>query len=113
VKRFHRDGLILLLETILLKFREAIVHPGEMVGVVAGQSVGAPTTQLTLNSVTHETEIVVRDEIGDITKHKIGEFIENSIKQSSKCDYKLEQDTTRFRRDMYWGSFINDSSSYT
>ena len=49
-KRFHKDGLILLLETILLKFREAIVHPGEMVGVVAGQSVGAPTTQLTLNT---------------------------------------------------------------
>ena len=50
VKRFHKDGLVLLLETILLKFREAIVHPGEMVGVVAGQSVGAPTTQLTLNT---------------------------------------------------------------
>lgn len=50
-----------VLETILLKFRETIVHPCEMVGVVAGQSVGAPTTQLTLNSVTYETEIVVRD----------------------------------------------------
>ena len=50
VKRFHRNALILLLEHILLKFKEAIVHPGEMVGVVAGQSVGAPTTQLTLNT---------------------------------------------------------------
>ena len=50
VRRFHRTALILLLETILLKFKEAIVHPGEMVGVVAGQSVGAPTTQLTLNT---------------------------------------------------------------
>jgi DNA-directed RNA polymerase beta' subunit len=49
-RRFHRAGLILLLEMILLKFKEAIVHPGEMVGVVAGQSVGAPTTQLTLNT---------------------------------------------------------------
>ena len=50
LKRFHRKGLILLLETILLKFKEAIVHPGEMVGVIAGQSVGEPTTQLTLNT---------------------------------------------------------------
>jgi DNA-directed RNA polymerase II subunit RPB1 len=49
-RRFHRSGLILLLEMILLKFKEAMVHPGEMVGVVAGQSVGAPTTQLTLNT---------------------------------------------------------------
>ena len=50
VKRFHRKALILLLETIVLKYKQAIVHPGEMVGVIAGQSVGEPTTQLTLNT---------------------------------------------------------------
>jgi len=49
-KRFHRKALILLLETILLKYKQAIVHPGEMVGVIAGQSIGEPTTQLTLNT---------------------------------------------------------------
>ena len=49
-KRFHRKALIVLLETITLKHREAIVHPGEMVGVIAGQSIGEPTTQLTLNT---------------------------------------------------------------
>lgn len=50
VKRFHRKALVLLLETVLLKYKQAIVHPGEMVGVIAGQSVGEPTTQLTLNT---------------------------------------------------------------
>lgn len=49
-KRFHRKGLQLLLETILLRYKQAIVHPGEMVGVVAAQSIGEPTTQLTLNT---------------------------------------------------------------
>ena len=49
-KRFHRKALQVLLDTILLKHREAIVHPGEMVGVIAGQSIGEPTTQLTLNT---------------------------------------------------------------
>ena len=92
LKRFHRDGLILLLEMILLKFREAIVHPGEMVGVVAGQSVGAPTTQLTLNSVTYETEIVVRDKSGKIFKIEIGKFIEDEIRKSSRVD--IDKDTT-------------------
>ena len=92
LKRFHRDGLILLLEMILLKFREAIVHPGEMVGVVAGQSVGAPTTQLTLNSVTYETEIVVRDKSGNIFKIEIGKFIEDEITKSSRVD--IDKDTT-------------------
>ena len=49
-KRFHRKALTVLLDTILLKHREAIIHPGEMVGVIAGQSIGEPTTQLTLNT---------------------------------------------------------------
>jgi DNA-directed RNA polymerase II subunit RPB1 len=49
-KRYHRSALQLLLETILLKYKQAIVHPGEMVGVIAGQSIGEPTTQLTLNT---------------------------------------------------------------
>ena len=49
-KRFHRKALEYLLETIVLKYKQAIVHPGEMVGVIAGQSIGEPTTQLTLNT---------------------------------------------------------------
>ena len=50
VKRFHQKALLILLETIVLKYKQAIVHPGEMVGVIAGQSIGEPTTQLTLNT---------------------------------------------------------------
>ena len=49
-KRFHRKALMVVLETIELKYKQAIVHPGEMVGVIAGQSIGEPTTQLTLNT---------------------------------------------------------------
>ena len=40
----------MLLEAIVLRYKQAIVHPGEMVGVIAGQSIGEPTTQLTLNT---------------------------------------------------------------
>jgi DNA-directed RNA polymerase beta' subunit len=47
-KRFHRAALTLLLETVVLKYKQAIVHPGEMVGVIAGQSLGEPTTQLSV-----------------------------------------------------------------
>jgi len=49
-KRFNRKSLTMLLETIELKYKQSIVHPGEMVGVIAGQSIGEPTTQLTLNT---------------------------------------------------------------
>jgi DNA-directed RNA polymerase II subunit RPB1 len=49
-KRYHKKALITLLETVVLKYKQSIVHPGEMVGVIAGQSIGEPTTQLTLNT---------------------------------------------------------------
>ena len=50
VKRFNRSSLTLLLETIALMYKRAIVAPGEMVGMIAAQSIGEPTTQMTLNT---------------------------------------------------------------
>jgi DNA-directed RNA polymerase II subunit RPB1 len=49
-KRFHRKALVALLDKISFKHKASLVHPGEMVGVIAGQSIGEPTTQLTLNT---------------------------------------------------------------
>jgi DNA-directed RNA polymerase II subunit RPB1 len=49
-RRFNRHGVQLLLEKILLKWKQSMIAPGEMVGVIAGQSIGEPTTQMTLNS---------------------------------------------------------------
>ena len=93
-KRFHRKALTLLLETVILKYKQAIVHPGEMVGVIAGQSLGEPTTQLTLNSVTYETEILVRNAQGQILKVQIGDFTERGIQTATKIDYMQDKDTT-------------------
>jgi DNA-directed RNA polymerase II subunit RPB1 len=50
IKRFNRKALIILLETISTNYQKAIVHPGEMVGMIAAQSIGEPTTQMTLNT---------------------------------------------------------------
>ena len=93
-KRFHRKGLTLMLENILLKYKQSIVHPGEMVGVIAGQSIGEPTTQLTLNSVTYETEILVRNAKKEIKRVQIGDFTKWGIETSKKIDYMNDKDTT-------------------
>jgi len=37
-------------DEIKLRFDQALVHPGEMVGVIAAQSIGEPATQMTLNT---------------------------------------------------------------
>ena len=49
-KRFNKKSLICLLDTILLTYKKSIVAPGEMVGMIAAQSIGEPTTQMTLNT---------------------------------------------------------------
>jgi len=48
--RFNKKALAILFETIILNYKQSIVHPGEMVGVIAAQSIGEPTTQMTLNT---------------------------------------------------------------
>jgi len=50
VKRFNKNAIILLLDSILLSYKKAIVAPGEMVGMIAGQSIGEVSTQMTLNT---------------------------------------------------------------
>jgi len=50
VKRFNKVALTVLLENIAVNYKRAIVAPGEMVGMVAAQSIGEPTTQMTLNT---------------------------------------------------------------
>jgi DNA-directed RNA polymerase II subunit RPB1 len=50
VKRYNKAALTLLLDTITLQYKRAIVAPGEMVGMIAGQSIGEVSTQMTLNT---------------------------------------------------------------
>ena len=50
IKRFNKNSLILLLDTIVINYKRAIVTPGEMVGMIAGQSIGEVSTQMTLNT---------------------------------------------------------------
>ena len=45
-----KKGFDAVVEEIRRHFKEAIAPPGEMVGVIAAQSIGEPATQLTLNT---------------------------------------------------------------
>jgi len=50
IKRFNKAALTLLLDTIIIDYKRAVVAPGEMVGMIAGQSIGEVSTQMTLNT---------------------------------------------------------------
>jgi DNA-directed RNA polymerase II subunit RPB1 len=49
-KRFNKKALQVLLDAIVFQYKKSIVAPGEMVGMIAAQSIGEPTTQMTLNT---------------------------------------------------------------
>jgi len=50
VRHLNHESIVYLLKTIEMQYNKAIVSPGEMVGIVAAQSIGEPTTQMTLNT---------------------------------------------------------------
>jgi DNA-directed RNA polymerase II subunit RPB1 len=50
VHRMTKDAFEYFVEIFKQKYYEALVNPSEMVGVVAAQSIGEPSTQLTLNT---------------------------------------------------------------
>jgi len=50
VKRFNKKALIMLTDMIIVSYKQSIIAPGEMVGMIAAQSIGEPTTQMTLNT---------------------------------------------------------------
>lgn len=101
-KYYKLDQLALdwTLNEIRRRFNRGKVDPGEGVGIVAAQSIGEPTTQMTLNSVTGDTEIVVwidKTKIGKgqwMERIEIGKFVDDYIDWPGA---KLEQhpnDTT-------------------
>ena len=50
IRRFNKKAVIHLLNILEFNYKKSIVNPGEMVGMVAAQSIGEPTTQMTLNT---------------------------------------------------------------
>jgi DNA-directed RNA polymerase II subunit RPB1 len=49
-EHYTRDVVVMLLDQIVMQYKRAIIQPGEMVGIIAAQSIGEPTTQMTLNT---------------------------------------------------------------
>ena len=101
-KRFNQQAISILMEQIVMNYKKSIVHPGEMVGVIAGQSIGEPTTQLTLNSFVYETEILVKNSAGEIKCVQIGDFTKWGIASSRKLDYMEDKDTTYAELSEYY-----------
>ena len=71
-----------LLGEIKSRFESAIVHPGEMVGSLAAQSLGEPATQMTLNTF-HFAGISAKNVTLGVPRFKEIINVSNNIKTPS------------------------------
>jgi DNA-directed RNA polymerase beta' subunit len=81
VKRFNKNALMLLLSTIVLSYKRAIVAPGEMVGMIAGQSIGEVSTQMSESSNAQHKVVCINKTTNEIIFKSIivGEFCDEII----------------------------------
>jgi len=84
--KFTKQQFDSIINDVASAFSKNIVEPGEMVGIIAAQSMGEPLTQFTLNSVDWNEKILIRNKKTSITSCvKIGQFIDMlMIKEASK-----------------------------
>jgi len=90
-ERFSRRAFDTACEMILVKNWQSWVLPGEQVGIIAAQSIGEPSTQMTLNSVDWDTPIMIMRN-GQIVCPQIGEFIDSYIATNPERVQKLPND---------------------
>lgn len=84
-----------LLRICRYRFQEALVSAYEMVGSLSAESMGESCTQMTLNSVEWNTEILVNSNgINSIVK--IGEWIDNILKQKPEKIQHIPENRTEF-----------------
>ena len=84
VKRFNRAALTILLETIVVNYKRAIVAPGEMVGMIAAQSIGEPTTQMSQFS-KEKNKIIIKNKTTNkisLQSVEIGSFCDKIIREN-------------------------------
>jgi DNA-directed RNA polymerase beta' subunit len=101
---FTRAAFDWLAEQIVVKHLKSWVVPGEMAGIISAQSIGEPTTQLTLNSVDWDTEIIIARD-GKLWTPKIGEFIDAYI---ADCESTAPERIQRLANDQLYVSLEGD-----
>lgn len=88
-KRFNKKALEVLLETVILAYKRAIVAPGEMVGMIAAQSIGEPTTQMSIVFCEHIRygKIDKKTRQKSIVLETIGELCDRLIAQNPEYTF--------------------------
>lgn len=80
-------------------YNKNLVEPGEMVGPISAQSMGEPTTQMTLKSIDYEEKILIMENNKTIVI-PIGEYIDELVKD--KRTIKIDDSVENEMADTYY-----------
>ena len=89
-ERFTVEAWSTLVEMICIKNWKSWAVPGELVGIVAAQSIGEPATQM---SCRFTTEIVVKTGKNSVYKGAIGPFIDELLEKHKKDVVTIGEDS--------------------
>jgi hypothetical protein len=80
--RMNAAALAHVEQVLTQRYHAALCSPSDMVGIVAAQSIAEPSTQMVLNSVTWDTELLISID-GVLTKTTIGEFTDGYMESTA------------------------------
>ena len=98
-----------LINDIKVNFIKALVQPGEMVGIIAAQSIGEPTSQMSLIG-NHRNKIIIKNKYSNeiiILSPEVGPFCDEIIKNNLDVTYgtghvnSVETDLTSLDNEYY------------
>jgi DNA-directed RNA polymerase II subunit RPB1 len=113
--RLNKKAFDFVCGEIKAKFEQAIVHPGEMVGSIAAQSIGEPATQMTLNtfhlagvSSANVTLGVPRlKEVINIAKKLNTPSMTVYLKEKKNNEVYIDDEIFKIREKVEYTSFLN------
>lgn len=85
-----------LIQRILIQHNKSLVIPGTPIGITAAESVGATTTQMTLNSVAFWEKILIQDQTGNPNLIKIGEWIDELLRCNQSKILDIPENRTQY-----------------
>ena len=107
-QRLNRDSFDWLVGEIQTRFRHSIVHPGEMIGSIAAQSIGEPATQMTLNTF-HMAGVASKNMTQGVPRLKEIINVATTIKTPS-LTIKLEEG---YRQDIVHAHEVGNEIEFT
>lgn len=90
--RLNKLAFDYIIDKVIHKITDSFCTPGEMVGVLASQTLGEISTQLTMNSVSWNTKLLIKYTNKTFVKD-IGDFIDNLLTEQNEQVVIIDNNT--------------------